>query len=483
MCGLVGIVAKTPQGFWNTEADIFREMLYCDVVRGKDATGVFGVNKYGNLSYAKQSSPAGWFISSAEYKEFERTITPSLHVAIGHNRKATHGEKRDADAHPFIKDTICLVHNGMIRNHKDFCKESTVDSNAIANAFASGDFKDILKEVNGAFAFIWYDLKTRQLHFIRNKERPLCIVETDRAWIIASEGMMAHWIAARNNQQVKSAAVIPDSVLHTINLDTKETKQIVTTPLKLYTPPIYPVACTSGGSTIPTPKKRTDTVEKNDVEATLFIDPETLNRPIHEWLSKEDLVSLEILEYSDFESKSFRGTHVTLTCKFLNCNLEGPTFFVTVTVAEVREYLKTCVLTARVKHINYTRANKIQIYANVIGPEDIIETKNGMFITHTQWLADDFVNHCDSCFKLVQWSALEEANVTYKYKNNDWVDINIECATCITKKDTTNAPSTNSLQDVERKLQEVATRAEETAAKLASVTSIQRQTPANGTYD
>ena len=57
-------------------------------------------------------------------------------MIIGHNRKATHGSKTDNNSHPFWSDDnkIVLVHNGMVSNQKDFCKEATVDSEAICNA-------------------------------------------------------------------------------------------------------------------------------------------------------------------------------------------------------------------------------------------------------------------------------------------------------------------------------------------------------------
>lgn len=490
MCGLVGAIAKTTSGFWSTDGDIFKEMLYCDVLRGRDATGVYGVTKNGNVAYAKQATPGGWFISSAEYKDWEKRINPDFHVMVGHNRKATHGDKKDKDAHPFVNKRIVLVHNGMIRNHKDFCKDSTVDSNAIANALETRDYKDVLKEVNGAFAFIWYDLENKLLHFVRNKDRPLSIIETERSWYMASEGMMAHWIASRNNQNVLSATLIPEGVVHTIEIQQDKPKFIETEKVELYTPKTYVYSGTSGGSTYQAPKSHgrsggiAGSIGKDT--STLFLDKETVIRPVQEWLAKGDLVSLELVEYSDFTKAHYADTHetVTLQAKVLNCDLEGPTFYANVPIALAKELVEgTNVFTATVRAINYGALNKVRVYVDEVEVNDVQETENGIFITNLQFASDDFINHCDKCMKLVGWKNLDEMRITYRYHYTDFVDVNIICPACHTKEKNQNASSTSALQNVESELQEVARRAEETASQIASRSLEEGLTGYYGTFD
>ena len=226
MCGLVGIIAKNKTGFYSVDRDIFNQLLYADVLRGSDATGIFGVKKNGNLDLHKQAAPAGWFLASKAYQEnFSPKIISDYQMIIGHNRKATHGDRKDADAHPFYNEPICLVHNGMISNHKELCSEATVDSNAVCNAFAKGDFKETLKDIEGAFAFIWYNIKDKILYFIRNDRRPLFIVETNTTWILISEKEMAEWICKRNNTTIKSIVECVPSTLYSIELDNRELKE------------------------------------------------------------------------------------------------------------------------------------------------------------------------------------------------------------------------------------------------------------------
>ena len=91
MCGLISLIAKRSSGFFSPDPDIFQQLLYADAIRGWDATGVFGVNKAGNVDIKKQALAAGSFLSNPSYLEFHHKILPQYMMIIGHNRKATHG--------------------------------------------------------------------------------------------------------------------------------------------------------------------------------------------------------------------------------------------------------------------------------------------------------------------------------------------------------------------------------------------------------
>ena len=221
MCGLVALIAKRQAGFFSPDQDIFKQMLYADAVRGWDATGVFGVTKGGNIDVKKQAVAAGSFLLNPSYKEFDTKLISSYKMVIGHNRKATHGEKKDKDSHPFWSENekIVLVHNGMISNHKEFCKQSEVDSNAICQALSTTDDpKKVIAKITGAFAFIWYNTDEKKLYFIRNDARPLHLVETAESLAIVSEADLAKWIFHRNNKPVTSIVTVEPMKLYSITL-------------------------------------------------------------------------------------------------------------------------------------------------------------------------------------------------------------------------------------------------------------------------
>ena len=198
MCGIVGMIAKNPtQGFSWKDKQLFTQLLYADALRGEDSTGVFGVNKYGNLIMHKAATPAAKFIGTKTYEDFEDRIYRDFVAVIGHNRAATRGEKIDENAHPFIEDNICLIHNGTLTSHKHLA-DVTVDSHAICKSFAEVGHKKTFPEINGAYALIWYDAAQKMLRIARNSERPLHLIETDSAFYIASEMKMLDWVVARN---------------------------------------------------------------------------------------------------------------------------------------------------------------------------------------------------------------------------------------------------------------------------------------------
>lgn len=232
MCGIVGLVSKNQNGFWQADVNLFTQMLVADSVRGVDGTGVFGTYDSGSVAWCKVGSHPYALLNSKKFEAFSQAMTRTMNIVVGHNRKGTSGNKSNENSHPFIHEHIILVHNGSIINHKEMA-ETEVDSHAIAHGIANNGYIETLKNLQGAFALVWFDMKERMLYLIRNSERPLSIVEGASDIAFASEGYMLRWISERNNKTWKDIKIVPEGTLISISQITKE---ITYTPLELYKP-------------------------------------------------------------------------------------------------------------------------------------------------------------------------------------------------------------------------------------------------------
>lgn len=190
MCGIVGFVTSYENGFSDAEMQVFQTMLFVDTLRGWDSTGVFGVTRRGDVEIHKAAVHGADFICTDEFKGFYKSIVQNGVCTIGHNRAATKGSVSDENAHPFVvDDRIVLVQNGTLRMDHKKLAEVDVDSHALAHHLAKeADIAKALKEINGAYALVWYDVDNSKLHLIRNDERPLYLAELKQGgWVFASE--------------------------------------------------------------------------------------------------------------------------------------------------------------------------------------------------------------------------------------------------------------------------------------------------------
>ena len=147
-----------------------------------------------------------WFSKSKLLKE-----TDKCYVALGHCRKASVGGVSAEKAQPvIINDSegnmqFCLLHNGTIYNYKEMAKKyipdidikNMSDSQVMAQIFFHAGY-DVLKEYEGAGAFIIQDYRTNQTLVFKGEskgtlyaktieeERPLYFVETGKSVIISS---------------------------------------------------------------------------------------------------------------------------------------------------------------------------------------------------------------------------------------------------------------------------------------------------------
>ena len=241
MCGIVGIISKQTNGFRHKDTDLFKQMLYADALRGFDSTGIFGVNKYGNLKMIKAAKDAGEFIKTKAFGDFKTDMLMKYRIVVGHNRAATKGATTDDNAYPFIEKNICLIHNGTINRHKELAN-TEVDSHAICHAIAENGHMATLPKIDGAYALIWYDADTKNLHIARNDQRPLWLVQTPEADYIASEPAMLIWLIQRVHGIVAKAVYFGVDDIYTYNVDsldkgyTTETKPKKALPVVASTP-------------------------------------------------------------------------------------------------------------------------------------------------------------------------------------------------------------------------------------------------------
>lgn len=222
---MVGVVSSYTSGFLASEINCFINLLYIDALRGDDATGVCLVDKYNNVTVAKEATEAADFLREEEINNLVKEAQKDGIVFLGHNRKKTVGKNRDEDAHPFvIDDNTVFFHNGTLTTHKHLA-DTEVDSHALGIHLAKAksdpkEIEELLKDVRGAFACVWYDREKKKLNFIRNKERPLYLAQTESGtWVYASELWMIFGASLRNNGKIKESNLLDEETLYTLDLN------------------------------------------------------------------------------------------------------------------------------------------------------------------------------------------------------------------------------------------------------------------------
>jgi hypothetical protein len=248
---------KPHNGLTKQIEDSFYQLLFVNTLRGDDSTGVIAVETDTTFHIMKEAVEAAWFVPQMQHGRLGKDLWTSGKALIGHNRKGTVGKIKDDTAHPFVvNDEFAMVHNGTLYQHDKLAK-TEVDSEALAIVLAKAlekeDYKEALEEllpkVNGAYAVAMYDQRHHKVRLLRNKERPLAIVETTNAWYFASEGLMLHWILARNGysaKELQSLKAVPEDMVVSFDLTTnKYTEETIT--VKKYTPHTPPMVVYGAG--------------------------------------------------------------------------------------------------------------------------------------------------------------------------------------------------------------------------------------------
>lgn len=142
-------------------------------------------------------------------------------AVFGHGRFPTIGETSIKNAHPFEHRHITLMHNGTIKNHEKlnekYKKDFAVDSELICWMVSEIGIKETIKEIDGAYALIYFDSKEDAVNIVRNYERPLWIGKNsfnDRA-VFGSEKHYLKW-ADEKGPMINEIKEVPTNTLLTI---------------------------------------------------------------------------------------------------------------------------------------------------------------------------------------------------------------------------------------------------------------------------
>ena len=106
---------------------------------------------------------------------------------FGHNRHATKGSIKLANAHPFREGNWTLVHNGTLWGGVELSPGVEVDSHALCKRIDDEGIKQALMTIDGAYAIIAYEQDTGKIYVARNGQRPLHYYEHDHKTYVMSD--------------------------------------------------------------------------------------------------------------------------------------------------------------------------------------------------------------------------------------------------------------------------------------------------------
>ena len=204
MCGLVGFIGTKTN---KTSLKIFRTLLFLNVLRGTDGTGVIKLDKHKKkdpiISWEKTEDNA---IDYMHEKNEVLTHSSTTKGWLGHCRAATVGGKNTKNSHPFEFPSLIGMHNGTISQKYPNQKDYTTDSEALYHEIDAYGIDQALKNFHtsyGAWALVYYDKTNDSVNLVRNSRRPLhCCYTTDQTGFIYSSDPVFLTMALRDNHIV-----------------------------------------------------------------------------------------------------------------------------------------------------------------------------------------------------------------------------------------------------------------------------------------
>jgi hypothetical protein len=157
-----------------------------------------------------------------EQPVFDAGVRQVNKAILGHNRWATIGHISRQNAHPFDFPNLVGMHNGTLRNKRVLSahEQYATDSQAVFHDFNEYEPEDVVKELEGAWAFVWVDKTDKTLNFLRNKERTLfyCYNEDRSTMFFASEAGMLRFVLDRHDYVHSKIYPVKEDTLYTFNI-------------------------------------------------------------------------------------------------------------------------------------------------------------------------------------------------------------------------------------------------------------------------
>jgi len=197
MCGVVAIIGK------HNASELVIEGLKKLEYRGYDSAGIASVS--GEALHTIKSE--GKLINLIDkLNHLSNSNLQSSSTAIGHTRWATHGNVSVENAHPLTSEyKVAVVHNGIIENYEaiknkliseGYNFKSQTDTEVLPHLFSKyiklgNNFLQagrlVLKDINGAFAFVAMSLDFPNQLFVSRNSSPLAIGLGDKANFVGSD--------------------------------------------------------------------------------------------------------------------------------------------------------------------------------------------------------------------------------------------------------------------------------------------------------
>lgn len=249
MCGLVGALAFNKTGINLQDLEVFLDLLRVSTVRGTDGTGMIyigdketglttGRKELPYSSWLKQGTNANDFMEGPLFQKALPDFT-KCRFLIGHCRAATRGASSTDNAHPFEEGPILMVHNGTINiDMKKDDKSFDVDSHALCYELSKKPALEVMRDIKGPAAVIWYDRRDFKLRVYRNYERPLFACRSTNKLFIASEAWMLFGVVGRHNLNKDEVKQFETRKIYEFSHEERD-PTIVEVPFSVYHPPIH----------------------------------------------------------------------------------------------------------------------------------------------------------------------------------------------------------------------------------------------------
>lgn len=210
MCGIFG--SNSVGRLTDFELKFFANLGVLNTFRGKDSTGIFDYIPFSEEEIKKKAQPTLYWkdtVPSWEYtpdlveqnlSKNGRWLKDRPELVVGHARSATKGAVLKKNAHPFSFKSLIGVHNGTINGPFNNSTKFETDSEALYYNIAEVGLEEALKEATKsaysvAYALAYLDINAEILHLIRNKERPLAILNTGTCGHFSSDPRDLHYIS------------------------------------------------------------------------------------------------------------------------------------------------------------------------------------------------------------------------------------------------------------------------------------------------